>query len=315
MIRYLVIILDDSCPSFCYYSNKGRQQKLISLENLKNGVLFGMKNNLNIQVVFPDRQIPDEYYRLLETTHYSSFVPSNSLKDKADVILLNDIDGLKNSILDKNGLYVVSLSKESLFSNVDVVAAAVGKVKRLNVFISDIPSFSESDFERYKALLSKLSDVLLSLYLSGLNPQLNILTDRISLNSSMNNCGAGDTTVTMAPDGNYYICPAFYYEMSDTLISTSDGYLDMPNGYLFKLSHAPICKKCDAFQCKRCIWMNVASTNEVNTPGHEQCVVSHLERNASRELLTRLKGHGIVDKALTISEINYLDPLDIIIHR
>ncbi|MEE1222143.1 MAG: CXXX repeat peptide maturase, partial [Bacteroidaceae bacterium] len=76
--------------------------------------------------------------------------------------------------------------------------------------------------------------------------------------------------------------------------------------------HAPICRHCDAYQCRRCVWLNRKTTYEVNTPGHEQCVVAHLERNASRELLNRIRRHGTFLPANEeIKEIDYLDPFNV----
>ena len=87
--------------------------------------------------------------------------------------------------------------------------------------------------------------------------------------------------------------------------------LDIKNPQLYKLSHAPLCRQCDAYQCKRCIWLNRKTTLEVNTPSHEQCVMTHLERNASRDLLTNIRKHGQFMPEVDIKEISYLDPFDV----
>ena len=132
----------------------------------------------------------------------------------------------------------------------------------------------------------------------------------------MNNCGAADSNVTLAPDGKFYVCPAFYQANSDTIISKSYNIgsllegLDIKNPQLYKLDHAPICRKCDAYQCRRCIWLNRKTTLEVNTPSHEQCVVAHLERNASRDLLANIRKHGKFIPEREIKAIDYLDPFD-----
>ena len=88
--------------------------------------------------------------------------------------------------------------------------------------------------------------------------------------------------------------------------------LDIKNPQLYRLEYAPICRHCDAYQCKRCIWLNRKTTFEVNTPSHEQCVVSHLERNASRELMmsVRERVEFLSDKE-EIKDISYLDPFDL----
>jgi len=50
---------------------------------------------------------------------------------------------------------------------------------------------------------------------------------------------------------------------------------------------------------------------EVNTPSHEQCVVAHLERNASRMLLENIRRHQSFLPDQKIKMIDYLDPFDI----
>jgi len=126
----------------------------------------------------------------------------------------------------------------------------------------------------------------------------------------MNNCGAGDTNITLAPNGKFYVCPAFYINNEEDGIGNIGHGLDIKNKQLYQLDHAPICSHCDAYQCKRCIWLNRETTLEVNTPSHEQCVVAHLERNASQNLLASIRKHGVFLPEMQIKEIVYLDPFD-----
>lgn len=87
--------------------------------------------------------------------------------------------------------------------------------------------------------------------------------------------------------------------------------VDIKNAQLYKLSHAPICRNCDAYQCRRCVWLNRKTTYEINTPSREQCVVAHMERNASRDLLMNIRKQMVFlpDKE-DIKDISYLDPYD-----
>jgi CXXX repeat peptide maturase len=83
------------------------------------------------------------------------------------------------------------------------------------------------------------------------------------------------------------------------------------NQQLMRLDHAPICRHCDAYQCKRCVWMNQKLTLDLNTPSHQQCVVAHVERNASRHLQKLLNEKDIrLSNNQEIKEINYLDPFN-----
>ena len=57
-------------------------------------------------------------------------------------------------------------------------------------------------------------------------------------------------------------------------------------------------------------WLNKKTTLEVNTPSHEQCVISHLERNGSRELLESIRNQYDSLSDIEIPPIGYLDPFD-----
>lgn len=322
MLQYLVILLDDTSTSYCHYTNSKKERHLIRVEDLKAGILFGMKENLMIQFVYPDYEIPKEYKDVIETIDHSNIMPIAS-KD-ADVIVFNNWKEMLNCTFDNRNTYVLRIGKSDLFAQQTLIKTILKKVARLNVVITDLETFTEADFDTYKTCLQEWSEELEHLYASGDVPQFNLLTDRMVLDK-MNNCGAGDTTITLAPDGRFYVCPAFYCNASCDGAENSlgevckKGYsigslnegLNIKNPQLYKLTHSPLCRICDAYHCKRCVWLNRRTTFEVNTPSHEQCVVAHLERNASRTLLAAIRKHGEFLPEKEIKEINYLDPFDV----
>lgn len=302
MLQYLIILLDDTSTSFCHYENPKTERRLISLETLRQGIRFAMMENLMIQFVYPDYELPQEYQEVIESIDHSKIKP---YKEGADVWVTDNVENVRSEIP-----VVLCLDKKNLFANEDKISETLGRISRLNIVLTDVESFTEEDFAYYKSLLGKLSDSLEQLYVDGETPQLNLLTDRMML-KQMNNCGAGDTTITLAPNGKFYICPAFYYEDEADSIGDLENGLDIKNKQLYRLDHAPICRHCDAWQCKRCVWLNRKTTLEVNTPSHEQCVLAHLERNASRDLLNDIRKHGtFLPEQEEIKEIDYLDPFD-----
>lgn len=319
MLKYLIILLDDTSVSYCHYDNRNTECRLIGLDDLKEGILFAMKENLNIQFVYPEHELPEEYRRVIETIDHTKIAPCNVKEAGAEVMVVDGISNLCGVSFCKGKSYVLRCGKEELLSGSNVVAGILGKVSRLNVVITDVDAFSDTDFGRYGETLGELSAAVEKLYSEGRAPQLNILTDRMML-QSMNNCGAGDTNVTLAPDGRFYVCPAFYLAGDDGergqgragfCIGDLKNGLDIRNPQLYRLDHAPLCRHCDAYQCKRCVWLNRKTTYEVNTPSHEQCVVAHIERNASRELLKDIRKHGtFMPEREDIKEIDYLDPFD-----
>ena len=310
MIQYIVILLDDTSTSFCHYMNEKADRRLIPLQTLKDGICYAMKENLNIQFVYPNYKLPKEYLAAIDSIDHTDIYPAE-MSDNADVVVFDSLIAAKDYVFKEEVAYLIRTDKVSLFNEYKIIGEILDKVTRLNVVITDIETFTEDDFMAYKSLLSNLAERVEQIYVSGKSPQLNLLTDRIML-EKMNNCGAGDTSVTLAPDGKFYVCPAFYLSADGYTIGDMVNGLEIKNSQLYRLDHAPLCRRCDAWQCKRCIWMNRKTTLEVNTPSHEQCVVAHLERNASRKLLIDLRKHGkFMSGSEDIKEIDYLDPFDV----
>lgn len=328
MIQYLVILLDDTSTSYCHCTNYKRESKLISLENLKSAIFFAMKENLMIQYVLPEYELPIEYKEVMNSidSHLivSSTCEDRNATDAADVIVFDSWTGLDYWNFDKGQSYVLRTTKEDYFDRYLILKVAFEKALRINVVFTDVDTFTDADFEAYKQTLEVLSLSIVKEYAKGHYVQFNLLTDRILL-KEMNNCGAADSNITLAPDGKFYVCPTFYYDgvCDGTEVSLGDvcqkGFsigslregLDIKNSQLYKLDHAPLCRNCDAYQCNRCIWLNRRTTLEVNTPSHEQCVMAHIERNAARKLLADIRILGAFISGQEIKEIDYLDPFDV----
>ena len=309
MLTHLIIMLDDTSVSYCHY-NGANERRLISLDNLKAGIVWAMKENVNVQFVYPDYELPTEYNKLIDTIDHITIKPA-AQSDNAEVVVLTDWKGKQPELA--NGVtYIVRTSRSELEEYSDSISDLLKSGTRVVVVQTDIEAFTDADIPSYKALLEKLADGLCEDYQAGKSAQLSLLTDRIMLRE-MNNCNAGVNNVTLAPNGRFYLCPAFYYDSPNDDIGDLKRGLAIKNQHLLDLNHAPICRHCDAYHCKRCIWLNGQFTLDYNTPSHQQCVISHLERNASRLLQNKLEEKGIrLNPSYEIKEIDYLDPFNIV---
>lgn len=310
MLQYLVILLDDTSVAYCHAENPLKERNLIPLETLRKAILFGMKENLMIQYIYPEYELPEEYNEVIESIDH--------IKIGRDVAVYKEVP---SSITADNA--VLRLSIANFIAKQYDIAALLPQVKRLNICLTDIESFKDEQAEDYKKALATLNAVLLNQYKAGKQPQLNILTDRLQL-TEMHNCGAGDNNITLAPNGKFYLCPAFYYDekmgitnrlnhhkpSSERSVGDLENGLQIPNQQLLKLDHAPLCRICDAYHCNRCIWLNQKLTWDNNTPSHQQCIMAHLERNAARDLQQQLGVDNFPQEAF-IKEITYLDPFDV----
>ena len=290
MIRNIVILLDDTAVSYCLYDNSKAKRNLISLDTLKKAIKLALLENYTVHLVYPSYQLPQQYHDIIDSIEHYKIKYYDDYNSDADILIL-DFDNFQTDFVcvDDNISYVLKVNRYNLFANYEKIKDLINKSNRLNIIITDIDEFRDDDFIEYQKILSNLTSYLVSLYKQDKKPSLNILTDRIHL-KKMNNCNAGTESITLAPNGNFYICPAFYYsENKSSVIKQhadycSCGYdvgnidegIKIINSNLYKLSHAPICRNCDAYHCRRCIWLNKLKTLEVNTPSHEQCVISHI---------------------------------------
>lgn len=310
MLKYLVILLADNAVSFCHYSVPAGSSRLIALENLKRGIVFAMKENLNIQFVYPDGRLPDSYRTAIEGVDHTKIM-SAAADDAADadVVVFDGVPEAYRADRCENRIYLLRIGRAQMEKVVPFVREIKSRLVRLNVVLTDVESFGPDDFSAYGVMLGKLGDLVAEEYLAGNSLQINLVTDRVML-TAMNNCNAGAETLTLAPDGRFYVCPAFYYEDGDQSCGDPVNGVDLKNPRLYRLSHAPVCRHCDAYQCRRCVWLNRRMTLEVNTPSHEQCVMAHAERNAGRALLERLRQSGEFMPEVEIPSLDYTDPFE-----
>ena len=326
MLKYLIILLDDTSVAYCHADNPLNEGYLMPIETLKKGILFGMKQNLMIQYVFPDYELPKEYAEVIESIDNVKIYPYGKKPQEEFVDAIATAVEVANCVPEtvqaKN--IVIRLTFDEMLEQKDAITKLFANGTRVNFCITDLERFTDEQIEAYNQVLNEWSIALLDFYKQGQSPQFNLLTDRMMLNK-MHNCEAGVSNITLAPNGKFYFCPAFYYDeqkkvsnqmnhhqpSSDNAVGDLENGLDILNPQLLRLDHAPLCRRCDAYQCRRCIWLNRKLTWDINTPSHQQCVMAHIERNASQDLLNDIRKVGEFMPNIDIKEINYLDPFEI----
>lgn len=312
MLKYLIIQIDDTSVSFCHYDNSRLHSCLIDLEILKKAIIWSMKENLSIQILYPKFEIPADYKNVISSVDHTDIVSSEcqdkKLRLNADVLVFDSWKSTIEYPFSQSDSIVIRTTFKDLFDNEISIKSTLTHVSRINIVITDIENLNESSEKKYYEFLIRINNLIVHEYKKGHQVQINILTDRFML-KSMNNCSAGDESITLAPNGSFYICPGFYMDNSQDVGNLDNG-LNIKNRQLYKLEYAPICRICDAWQCKRCVWLNKKMTFEINTPGREQCVLSHIERNVTKELLSDIKNIGERFPFKEIPTISYLDPFE-----
>ena len=135
MIQYLVILLDETSVSFCHYGNTRTERRLMPIETLKAGILYGMKENLNIQFVYPDYALPEEYAKVIESIDHSKIKPAGMAGD-ADVAVIDGLAEAGGVTVSEGTAYVLRLTKEEMFAGRDAIASLLENADRLNIVLS-----------------------------------------------------------------------------------------------------------------------------------------------------------------------------------
>lgn len=323
MLKYLTVVLADDAAGYCHYANRRGGAALMPADTLRRAIVFGMKANLAFHFVYPVRELPETHTALIDSIDHTDIRPygfpatrrEGEVGAAATVWVVEGLEALAQATLEADAAYVVRTTRAELCEHTDTLAEAVRRAGRLNVVIRDVEHFDDTHLPAYAEALARVARAVETARLAGGSPQLNLLTDRLAL-TRMNNCGAGAESVAVCPDGGLYACPAFYFDPTDgdTPLGTLLTGLDIKNAPLYRLDHAPLCRKCDAWHCKRCVWLNRRLTLEVNTPSHQQCVVAHTEREASRKLLLALQQGGQLE-GVEMKPLDYNDPFDKVKHE
>ncbi|MCX6578992.1 MAG: radical SAM peptide maturase, CXXX-repeat target family [Candidatus Aminicenantes bacterium] len=309
--KVLNVLLSSGSPRICGYPTGKAKTETIDLTVLKENLRLCRDNNYFVNILYPSTPLDDRYLELLagidaqKTIPYSRQSVQYKLEDSVvftvtlgqelhpgfscmNMILLADLHAISSL-----GDYVEGLFKKN-------------NITRINL-VFDLNEISiDFDFDTYKAQLNKIATVLFDCYKSNQPRYLNVLTDIFVL-EKMNNCSAGITHITLGPDGKRYICPAFYY--SGQALESSD--FTPPHRLTRQLDFksAAVCKACDALHCRRCVFDNFNKTDEYNIPGEVQCIISHIEREASLDLQNRLLKETTFNSFKNIlTEKDYIDP-------
>ncbi len=316
--KILNVLLSTDTTAICNYEVQeilnNRDNQILERDTLENYLELARKANYYVNYILPNHEIYEIYKSIIDNTKFQVTRPyknESSIYKLADgEIFVFDL-GQQISSGFSCANVIVHLKKDHLELMKDYICKLFSHgIMRINLLLNDLCQWEESDFKLYKQELNDISDYIYNLYKQKKQKSLNVLTDRLFL-SKMNNCNAGLEHITLGPDGKVYLCPAFYYKSQP--LESDDLKIPAAVSSLLKLENAPICQLCDAYQCQRCFFRNKEQTSELNIPGEKQCIISHLEREVSRQLQKRLFESRLIPfpNRNIIPALNYQDPLEV----
>jgi CXXX repeat peptide maturase len=278
---------------------------------LRSAIDLAQRESLKLRFLYGDKRPPRLVERLTEQVEHTKILPLKlrcSYLQGVFIIQKGDFEQIDRTRAGPPEKVILRVRKNDLGDLSALVESLAGS-KRIDVVLQALGSYGKADFEAYAVQLDKIKNRLAGRFSSGTPCELNIITDRLRL-SSMRNCNAGMEHRTVAPDGRVYLCPGFFHGFPKSAIGDLSGQAFWPDTELLPLEKAPICSGCDAFHCRRCFYLNVTLTGEINTPSRQQCVVSHLEQLCSFFFREEILPFVDKDRLALFSEPQSLDPLE-----
>jgi len=318
-LAYLLVPLEAGAVSFCHYENArfySTSEPIWIGEDLLRAVAnYADKNSIALTFLFGRHALPPGLASLVGRTARTEIVPQEVSADHPGAIVVLDSENgasFADLPLDWTRNVILRLARRDLGKLAALAAALTGRYGRLSLHLRELEYYTRADLARYEEELQKLSQELFRIYSHGNRAEINLLTDRMVL-EDMRNCDAGVTHLTIAPDGTCHICPGF---LSDG--EAAIGRFDIKKGLIaappamVALEHGPLCTRCDAWHCKRCVYLSRKLTEEYNVPSEQQCLTAHAEREATRLLLRQLGTMEPFRRMKRLAELNYRDPLELI---
>lgn len=307
---FLYFILATDCVNFCSFLPTSTKI-FMKPEDLLKGLEYAFNNFYQPVFVHSDDTMQwlegllhsEEYGKVLSremNRHIIKHIRKyNNEKQKNTIYVFDEYTD--EPMEDLHSPVILNIDAQRIDSLADKIKRLLPFTTRINInFLNVDYSF---DLIKYEKQLEIVVDIIFEYLQKGKHKEIRQLTDRIFV-KKMNNCFAGEKNITIAPDGKFYFCPAFYFDKNLSVDFEKSKELTF-------LSKAPACDYCDAYQCNRCVYNNYIGTDELNTPTKIQCMIAHLERRCSAKLLKKLQKEKMPGYCnLDISELTCEDPVE-----
>jgi CXXX repeat modification system protein len=310
-VKSLVVLLDESAPSFCYYeAHPSASPRRMTRAMLERVLALADAHALALQLLCGHEGIEPFVRHLVGQRPYTRYLPVGVADAAPDDVLIVDGPECDSRLWGPNRhpVCVLRLRPDDLELLPETWERLSEHAYRIVLVLVELDRYDESALSRYEKTLLDVRQRLAAKYLRGVAAELSVVSDRLGLDSPVE-CGAGIDHLTVTPNGDLHICPGFAVDGEPPVGSVAQGW-NLPNAALLERARAPICGSCDAFHCRRCVYMNRRATLEINTPAWQVCRAGHIEREASRVMLASLHQRRCMEGIRPIAPLDYADPLN-----
>ena len=312
--KHMYFLCSDDAVEYCgYRSLSGDKINIMGKDILKKGLEYCEQNFYRPVILHSKEKDHDINVSEYKTIVKDEIFSSRNLPTKVDVphtyvaYTLGEVERVpacENCIL--------NIGQEEIKSLSDAIAILLHKCNRVNINFLDIDK--NFPLEEYEDELLKIVDILCSYYKQDTVKEVNVLTD-LAYSSKMDNCTSGENAITLAPNGKFYICPAFYFDDTENFIGDLETDIDWNKINQCKLDKAPMCVDCKAYHCNRCVYINQKYTDELSVSPGFQCRKTYIEMKLTKIFVDRCKEFNLSVDFTQIEEDEVSDPIEKVIRR
>lgn len=285
--RFQYIMLSDDSVGYCFEMEKKRKSSAMSIDTFRAALRFARMNFYTPVILYDERELDQNFEKELLQYEVMRIKPISRISKGDDAIAVMGIEDISKVDVNKLMIQVIlHISQKDLNILSESCSEIFKGSRKIHLILDDWYCMNEKSYMIYKSELEKISEIIVSYAKNKKYRQINVLTD-IMISSDKMNCGAGYSSMLVAPNGELYPCSGFYYSDSyDKIGDVNSGIIKDSNKY--NMSDAPICSRCDISNCNICVLNNIQETKEYRVPSIEQCSIKNMEKTISVELQKRL---------------------------
>lgn len=286
--RFLYIMMSDNAVDYCSKIERKRYDNILGLDDFKQGLHFARENFYTPVIVYDDKELDVNFEKVLEEYEVIRIKPFSLAKQEKNNNCIVVVDG--EEIPENFDKYfsqiLLHIQKKDIDDLSNICAKLFPCSKKVNIIIDDWDDMKSSDFNHYERALGQVADAIFEYAIKGKIVQVNILTDMMITKDKMN-CGAGDSSLLLAPNAELYPCSSFYFSGQYQSLGNIESHVNLKQSK-YKMCNSPVCNRCDINSCHRCVYNNLEKTRELKIPSEEQCELRGIEKKIAIKLQKRL---------------------------
>ncbi len=309
--RNMYILLSDDYISYCDYNNQNIDVvKQMNTKAIINSLRYCRDNFFNPIIVHSANKFNFKNDNKYLAYNISHVLPARFIKEAIDIGLKNIVPVYSLETINCDNFNIDNIIFNIESNNIEKLSNSIlslfERVNRIDLNIQSIDkSFNE---ELYKQELDKISNYIERTYKEdGTVKELSLLTDLLFVEKH-DNCMAGEKTFIISPEEKIYSCCAVYSNKRENSIGNiSNGITVKYDKRLYEIENSNLCRQCDCYQCKNCVYVNSLYTKEVNVAPSFICRKSHIEKLVAKNLYDKFY---IIDNSILVSDLKATDRLD-----